>query len=70
MGPGTAIVEHVQTGTDSIEIGEFRRGRVKINFTTEESAHEDLAEAHIDRMARLRARAELKIAGTGSNPAA
>jgi hypothetical protein len=58
-----AVVEHIQTGTDSIEIGDFKMGRVKINFTAEESQSEDKANAHIDRMARLRQRAVLKLGG-------
>ena len=51
-------VKHVQTGTDSLEIGEFKNGRVKIHFSEEESRNEQHALEHIERMGRLRRRAK------------
>jgi hypothetical protein len=58
------VIEHIQTGTDSIEIGDFKRGRIKIHFTPEESANEQRANEHIDRIARLRQRTLMKLRDT------
>jgi len=60
-------IEHIQTGTDSLEIGEFKNGRMKITFTPEESRDEEQAIAHIDRMGRLRQRAAEKLTPQKSN---
>lgn len=56
-------VEHLQTGTDSIEMGDFKHGRVKVNFTQEECEDETKAEKHIDRIARLRKRLANQLNG-------